>query len=273
MRVCIVAAIVAVLLLAGCGGSSKRAAISSYITRVDNVERGMAVRLADVTNANRAFAKSQTTPKVAVKLAASERTLRTLQKRLSNVAAPPEAKRLRTLLLALVGHEVALSQELSSLSTFLPRFEAALSPLATADNRLKKQLGATAKGTAATKSLDEQKVAELEQYGTTVGAVIDEVKPLQPPSVWVPGYTAQLASLEQLQSSALALAGAMRRNDAASLPTLIQRFDAAAVSNQAVGVQKQQIAAVNAYDAQIKAIVALARQVQREQGRLQRLYA
>lgn len=273
MRACLVVATLAALLVSGCGGQSKRAAVSGYITRVDDVERGMAGPLAEVTQVNQAFAKSQTKPKAAANLATSERTLRTLQKKLKNITPPPEAKRLHALLLALVGHEVSLAHELAALATFVPRFQSSLQPLAAADNALKKQLGETTKGTAATKALDAKKELELEQYAATIDAVIAELQKLQPPAVWRPGYTAQMSSLEQLRSTALALAQAIRTDAAAAIPTLLQRFDAAAVSDQSVAVQKQQIAAVKAYDARIKTIVSLARKVQLERARLERVYS
>ena len=273
MRACLVVAIAVALLAAGCGGHSKRSAIADYITRVDAVEAGMSTPLAEVTKANQAFAKSQAKPKVVAELAVSVRTMQTLQAKLRKITPPPEARRLHALVLELVGREVTLAQELQSLSTFVPQFQSALKPMTSANTQLKADLGKTAKGAAATKALDAQKVVALQSYAATVGLVIETLHRFDPPPVWKPGYEAQLASLAELRSSALALAQAVTTSNAKAVPTLLQRFDAAAVSSQSVAVQKRQIAAVKAYDAQIKALVTLARKVQAERGRLQRTYS
>jgi hypothetical protein len=57
------------------------------------------------------------------------------------------------------------------------------------------------------------------------------------------------------------------------VPQLLQRFDAAAVADQSVAAQKQQIGAVKAYDARIRAIATLAAKVQKERVRLQNKYS
>jgi len=273
VRTSLLVAIAAALLVSGCGGHSKRAAIADYITRVDAVESGMTTPLSEITQANQQYAKSQTSPKSLPKLARSVRTLETLQAKLQKITPPPEAKHLHALMLELVAREVVLAKELQSLATFVPQFQGALEPLVPANAQLKKELGKTVKGAAATKALDAEKVVALQSYATTVGLVIGTLQRFDPPAVWRPGYEAQLASLLKLRSSALALARAVAATDAKAIPTLLERFDAAAVYGQSTRVQKQQIAAVKAYDAQIKALVTLARKVQAERGRLQRTYS
>ena len=198
--------------------------------------------------------------------------MRRLRNELAKVQPPPEAKHLQALLLELVGDEVELTKQVDALATFVPQFQAALKPLAAADTSLKNELGRTVKGAAATKALDTQKTVELETYAQRLDSVIAHLRVLDPPPVWKPGYDTQLASLEELRGTALALAQAIRESDAAAIPGLLQRFDVAAVADQTTAAQKRQIAAVKAYDNRIKRVVVLARRIQAERGRLQRVY-
>ena len=260
------------LLAAGCGGNSKRHEVTAYINSVNAVEKKLAVPLAEVTSVNQSFARAKKNPKLDAQLAQAERTMQTLQGDLSQVKPPPEAKHLHALLLKLVDREVELTHEVSQLATFVPSFEAALKPLAAAEAALKKELARTVKGAAATRALDAKKSAALEAYATTVDAVIATLQGLDPPPVWKPGYDTQIGSLGDLRDSALALAAAVNAKRFAAVPKLLRRFDAAAVAGQSTAVQKQQIAAVKAYDDRIKNVLVLARKIQFERARLQRAY-
>jgi hypothetical protein len=232
----------------------------------------MAGQLQQVTKANQTFARSTKDPKLSGKLAASERTLRILRQRLAAVKAPPEARHLRALLIQLVDNEIALANEVRHLAAFVPRYRIALTPLQPASAALKTQLAATAKGTAATTALNASKADALAVYARTIGSVMEKVRPLEPPPVWQPTYRQQLSSLAQLQSSALALANAVSANNARAIPSLLQRFDAAATSNQTVAAQKREIAAVTAYNGRINNLVRLARSVEKERRRLEQRY-
>ncbi len=265
-------AIAVALVTAGCGGNSKHQAVTTYINRVNNTERALAVPFAAVSQANESFAGKKKDPHVDADLAKAEVTMRRLETNIANVPAPPEARHLRALLLELLGDEVALTKEVHALATFMPQFESALHPLPAVSASLKKALGQTAKGDAATKALDAQKASELEAYAGTLDGVIANLRLLEPPAMWKPGYDTQLVSLVELRATALALAQAIHRSDATAIPGLLRRFDAAASADQTVAAQKRQIAAVKAYDNKIKEIVLVARQVQSERGRLQRVY-
>jgi hypothetical protein len=242
VRTRIVLVTVAVLALAGCGGHSNRSAIADYITRVDDIERAMTGPLQEVTVADRKFARAQGDPSVETKLAASVATLRRLRHRLAAVQAPHEAAHMRALLLGLVDNEVSLAVEVYRLAVFVPRYHAALRPLQPASGALKTELATSAKGAAATKTLDAKKADALVAYAQTLGSV-----------------------------AADALAKAIRTNDAA-IPHLLERFDAAAVANQSIAAQKRQIGAVKQYDERIRALGHLAQRVQLARVALQRQY-
>jgi hypothetical protein len=256
--------------VSGCGGNSKHAAVEDYINRVNDVEKGMAGPIGQVTQANKDFARKQTAPGMHAQLVKSERTMRTLQRRLVATAAPAEAAQLKAMLVDLVDREVSLTHEIVQLAAFVPRYQAALKPLARANGALKTQLAATAKGAAATKALNAEKAGELDAYASTIGSVISAIEPLDPPPVWQPAYTQEVDALRQLGNASSSLARAIRGNDAVAVPKLLQRFDAAAAAGQSLADQKRQIAAVKAYDGRIRQIATLARNVQKERARLLR---
>jgi hypothetical protein len=268
----VIVALVALLVTTGCGGRSKHKAVSDYITRVDDVEQGMAGPLQQVTRANQSFARKQTNPRAKVELQKSERTMQRLRERLAKITPPPEAQHLHALLLRLVDREVALTRQMRLLSGFVGPYQAALRPMQAASATLKKQLAAKATGTAPTKALDEQKAGELTSFAHTVDGVIENVRTLSPPAVWKPAWSDQLVSLVQLRSSARALAAAIHANDAPSIAPLLERFDRAAVANQTIAAQKREITAVKAYNAQLRGLVQLAKGIQLERARLQRTY-
>ena len=271
MRLRLLTVALAALVVAGCGKST-HGELADYLNRVHDVETGLAGPLQQVTSVNQAFAKSRKDAQQSRELATSERTLRTLRKRLANVTPPPEARHLRALLLQLVDSEVSLAHEVRQLADFVPRYRVALAPLQPASTALQKKLSAGAKGVAATKAVNASKAAQLESYASTVGAVLGGLQGLDPPPVWRPTYEQQLTSLRGLRSSALALASAVRANHAQAIPALLEQFDKAAISNQTIAAQKREIAAVKAYNARIDKLLKLGRKVENERRRLERQY-
>ncbi|HEY3922765.1 MAG TPA: hypothetical protein VGL76_11730 [Gaiellaceae bacterium] len=261
--------LVGVALVATACGQSKHTQVENYLNVVNATERKLAQPMQEVTTANQAFAKQRGGAKVESQLAKAEKTLQQLRGRIAAIGAPASATHLRALLLELLDHEVALTEELRELAAFVPSFDAALRPLAAADTNLKSELSRTAKGSTEAKALDAAKAQALETYASTVSGVISKLRELQPPAVWKPAYTGQLATLVQLRSSGSALAGAIAGGHAAAVPKLLRAFDAAAVVDQSVAAQRAQIAAVNAYDRRVKAVNTIARKIERERSRLQ----
>jgi hypothetical protein len=257
------------LVAAACGGHSKHTQVANYLNLVDATERTLAQPMQEVTLANQAFAKQRGGPKVESQLAKAETTLQKLRRRIAAIDAPSSATHLRALLLELLDHEVGLTNELRQLSTFVPSFDAALRPLAAANTNLKQELSQTAKGASAAKALDAAKAQALETYASTVSGVIVKLRVLQPPAVWKPAYTGQLATLVQLRSTSAALGKAIAAGNAAAVPKLLRAFDAAALVDQSAAAQRAQIAAVNGYDRRVKAVNTIGRKIERERNRLQ----
>jgi hypothetical protein len=272
VRVRLVTVALIALFVASACGTGTHTRIANYLDSVQREEQLTGGPLQQVSNANRDFARSKNSAKLDHELATSERTLHDLRQRLAALEAPPQATRLRALILQLVDREIGLAREVRQLAAVVPRYQAALRPVQQASAKLQTKLSATGKGAAAVKAIDAAKADELTAYAGTLESVLAAVRPLRPPPVWAPTYTQQVASLRELRSSALALAGAIRANDTAAIPPLLHDFDAAAVSNQSVAAQKRAIGAVTAYNARISALSRLARAVEHERKRLEQKY-
>lgn len=116
-----------VLLAAGCGGhaskDAKRKAVTQYIDRVNVVEQQLRYPLLKIERTYRTFSTRRGAMKrLAPQFATAEATLHTLETRLGLIDAPPDARRLRAALLALIGAQAELARELTTLVTFLPAF-------------------------------------------------------------------------------------------------------------------------------------------------------
>jgi outer membrane murein-binding lipoprotein Lpp len=258
------ALLVVCLVLAGCGGSGRKEAISAYIDQVNAVQTRMAKPLQDVSRANRDFAAGKKDPAVVRDhLTRSEQTMKTLRRRLERVRPPADAKKLHALLLELIGREVALTHEVAQMAVFIPAFSLALEPAAPAGKRLKSELNV--KGKVA------EKAAALEAYRDALGGVLARLRPLHPPPSSEPVFASQVQTLTEVRSAVADLALALREKRNADIGPLLHRFDVAAVGNQTVAAQKAQIAAVRAYNARLHGLDTLTLAIAKERSRLQKL--
>ena len=117
-----VAVLVLLLVTAGCGGTSsqtvRRKAVTQYIQRVDAVEQQLRFPLLQIERTYRNFSAHPGTLKRSVpKFAAAEATLHTLETRLALIDAPPDARKLRRLLVGLIGAQVLAATTQLTLST------------------------------------------------------------------------------------------------------------------------------------------------------------
>jgi hypothetical protein len=256
-------AVALAVLAAGCGGPSRRHQVSVYLTQVNAIQAQLAAPLVTVSNANQDFAKPHAKPaEVERKLSSAAARIDVLTRRLSRLSAPADARKLKSMLVELARREADLAREVARLATFLPRFQLALRPLATAGAALKKVLAAKGK--------PEEKAAALETYSATIGGVLRRLHGLDPPPVSAPLLASQVATLEQVRASTSALAKALREKRSKDIPQLLRRFNLAAVSNQSIAVQRAQIAGIEAYNGRIRGLDKLAIRINREQVRLQK---
>ena len=113
------------------------------------------------------------------------------------------------------------------------------------------------------------KATALEAYSAALGGVLGRLRPLHPPPVGAALFATQMTTLEQVRTTTAALAKALREKRNKDIPTLLHRFNLAAVGNQSLAAQRAQIQAVRAYNGRIRSLDKLAIRVTREQVRLQ----
>jgi hypothetical protein len=267
--------------------SPQRAALSKYMLDVDNVEAGMTYPMSRVLAAYRAYASGQVTPKVAAQLAQAERTLLRLDHRIGALPAPPQAAHLRALLLRLVGGEAEITGEVKALASFVPRYRASLAAMQQASTRLSKQLSAihaptphplhgTAKQVAlaqaafvaASAHAATEQALVLRGYEAIVAHTVRTLRGLVPPPVFRPAFTNQLAAYEAMVTAGNRLAAELEKPVRTDLVERERAFTLASRRAQTIAAQRQEIAAVKAYNARVRAIRDDQSAVLREVARL-----
>ncbi len=267
------------LLSAGCGHqSSQRSAVANYLKQVNRVEQALTGPLTAVSSIGRQFAReSRTGGSLTTLVSAShEQQLRralsqieTQRVRLAGPAAPPPAKRLRSVLLQIVDREAELTRELAQLIAFLPGYSAALRPLAPTTRKLEAALSRrTAFGPSDVATVYASKAAALRKFKAVVDRALHQIQRLRPPRVQQPVYRSELASLGGMSTAAARLADSLQTGPQGNVQALLAEFNRAAALNQTLGVQKAQIAAIRAYDQQVVSLGTLGQEADRERLRL-----
>jgi hypothetical protein len=285
-----VAAAVLVTVVKGSHGSPKRNAVTSYINAVDGVQQQMRLPLTHVLAAYHDFTRSAASSrKSARELATATRTLARLRVRIARIQAPPEAKRLRGLMLQLVHQEAAVTTEVQQLAVFTPRYRAALAAYQAAgadfaralarvktpkQHRLRgtraQILKAQRAYTAAAVAAAAAQADAVDAYDAALAPVLAAFRRLHPPKALVPADVAQIRALQATRSSGARLSAALRSSDRTTVPELGRAFTLASRVSQSVAAQRAEISAIKAYNARARAISAAARRVQEEVARLQR---
>jgi len=262
------AAVLTVILsfsVSGCGGGgdSRRTAVDAYIRQVNGVEEKLQAPVLAATKASRGLTgKNANLAAAAPKLRAAATRIERLRVRLARIKTPPEAKRLRALLLEQTDAEAALAREVGLLAAYLPAYTTSLAPLARSQTTLKAALGANGPVGA--------KADALDAYAVAIGGTLARLKPLHPPPVATPDYRTQLATLARVRVAATELAKALRAKRATQIPKLVQDFERASLSGQSLAAQRARIAAVKAYNARVRALDTMLLRIDRERLRLQK---
>jgi hypothetical protein len=266
------------LAVAGCGqqSSTQRRQVARYVAQVNRIESALAAPLMRVTKVTAQVSSSRRQALSGTALALRERQLaialaqiQAQEQRLRALATPPQAARLRSLLLSLTTDEAGLTTQLRLLIGFLPRFTSVVAPLAPALARLERALSVRqAAGTAAVAAVYAAKVTALRRFEATIRVIVTELWRLSVPDVSKPAYRAQLTSLRGMGSSAGRLAAALAGGAPGNVRPLLIDFDRAALATRTQGVQKAQIAAIRAYDAQSRRLSTLSSAIARERLRL-----
>jgi hypothetical protein len=273
-------ALAAGLLAAGCGqsASGERAAVARYVSQADVVELALRTPLSAVTSAGAQFAREQSASLArqipssnvhARVLAQAAVRISALRARLAAITTPAVASRLRGLLLELADGQLELTGEVRRMVLYMPRLAATLTPLLPALRRLEPALARrNAAGATAVAAAYRQKAAALRRFSATLKPLVAALAGLRPPAVSRAGYHAQLASIEGMRVNAERLAGALEGRRSGEAQQILLAFDRAASVPQSRAVQKAQIAAVRAYDLQVRKLERLSGAAQAERDHL-----
>ena len=250
------------LLAIGCGsGPSRRDEVTRYMARVNTIEAGLTGPASAVAVASRGLAKPQANAaETEAKLRRAASEIDRVHGRLAAVAAPVDARRLRTLLLTLAGRQAAIARELADIVAYLPALQAALRPLASAGTKLQKAI--------AGQSSVEAKASAFDAYSATVAAVLKRLRSLHPPPVSRPGHTTEVTALTRVEAATEAIAKALRAKRTGDLAKLLRRFDQAALSTQSLSAQRARAQAVRAYNSRVRSLDTLIRRITDERARL-----
>lgn len=271
-------ALLAVLVLAGCGQQSSpaRMSLARYVTQVNHVETALATPVATITHVSADASRrghgtltGAETRRLVTQLSAAVAQIRAQEARLQGLRAPPAATHLRALLLRYTGQEAALTHQLGLLIAFLPRFGTVVAPVGPDLARLERALGVhSAAGTSAVAAVYAAKATALRAFRAQAQGIIDRLRGLTPPAVSVPTYRAQISALRGMATSAGRLASALAGGAPGNVTPLLVQFERAALATRTRSVQRAQIAAIHAYDHQTAQLTRLAEDISRERLRL-----
>lgn len=269
--------------------SPKRKAVSRYITSIDTIEQQMTYSLGQASRAYRAFTTAHSSgTAIAGKLVQAQKTLALLAARIAALDAPPQAHRLRSLVLEVVREEEGVTHEMHTLVVFQAPFNAVLKELHTAAQTLSKSLAAvkapvphairgTAKQIAKAKAAFNAQASAaaaaqsdaVSAYDAAVSRIARRLRGLTPPDVLAPAYAAQLGALRATVQAGGRLAVELQKTKRSNVSQLSRAFALATRRSQSVAAQRAEIAAVKAYDRRVRGIQATAAAVRDEITRLQ----
>lgn len=263
--------------------------MTAYIHNVNGVENQMQTPLTRVMFAFRDFAAKGGPKKTsAAELRTAARTLDRLNRRLVALPAPPEASKLRRLILQLVRQQAAITREVEQIADFSPKFAVILTRARAASTALGKALGSiqppkahklrgTRKQVLAAQHAYQAEAAAaagkqadaVEAYDREITGVLQRLRALRPPQVFAAEYQAQMTSLTDVLAAGSRLADGLRKGNRNQVPTLGRRFTLASREALTLAVQRAQIAAIRAYNARAKNVSRATSRVQTELLRLQ----
>lgn len=271
-------ALVLASLVAGCGQHpSQRAAVSSYLAKVNRIEKTLVPPLSQITKAVGRFAQAQRSGGSLTSLvyASEEQQLvragfqiRLAGRRLAAIRTPRPAAELRSLLLQINAGQARLTHELAQLVTFIPRFTAAMRPLRPATTRLQAALAKPSPPGANVAAVHANRASALRRFQRAAEGMLTQLRQLVPPPVQRAAYDSQIASLRGMRAAAGALAASLQGGAPGNVQALLLRFERAATLNQTVAAQKARIAGIRAYDGEIARLARLSQAAEQERLRL-----
>jgi hypothetical protein len=272
--------------------SKQRKGVAAYIDTVNLVQNQMHIQLTKVALAYRDLAAAGSIRRrhAPAQLGAAAATLRRLDQRLIATPAPPEASKLRSLVIKLVAQQAALTREVQELALFTPRFSVYVTRLRAISARFNNAMGAVVQpkrkavhGTRAQVAAAERAYAAAQSaaaaaqanaiaaYVGDISALLKELRTLVVPTVVAPTFDAEMRSLHDITVTGTRLAAELRTPNRTHLNDRIRAFTLAGREAGDLAVQRAQIAAIRAYNRRSRAVGTTASAVQDELARLGRV--
>lgn len=240
---------------------TRREVVARYITEVNRVEVGLAQELTAISDTYREFGGTPAQLAAQVpELERGEETVRRLRVRLAAVEPPPEAERLHALLLELVDLDAAFAGEVAEFARYLPELSEAQQPLAQAGARLREEVGRA-------ETAVEQGRA-FAAYAAATRAVAERIEELDVPRAFVAAQEAEVGQLGRIAALSERIARALddeRPDDA------VTQFEGLAREAAATAVVRAEREAALAYNRRLREIERVAKAIDVERTRLERV--
>ena len=216
----------------------RRDAVAAYIARVNTTQQSLIVELEQVSLAYRELRlRDRADPKELARVERAERTLRGLHERLAGLPAPPEARKLRRLLLELVALQAELAEEVAGMARYIP-FQAGESrKLAAATRTLQKALQGAETGAEQRRAFDD--------YDTTLRATVKRLQAATAPAVLEPSRTREIERLGRLADLSEQLGVALDAQRATEVDRLFPRFVQVSASTGTTRAEREAVIAFN----------------------------
>jgi len=240
--------------------TSRRTVVGAYIIRVGRIQLLMSSQIKAVDRRYKLFAKDpEHLAQRAGTYTKSRDELAKLRDRLAAVKPPVEARRLHALILQLADANVAVAGDVAELASYLPRMAKAQAPLRSAVVTLRGQVKeaktATAQSTA------------FAAYAAAASGVATDVAKVRAPSFFRRARDLQVRQLRRLASIATQISDALAHKHLAEAQSLVAKLSQTEVQ---VSVARAQRQGALAYNAKLKQISRIAKQIERERRRLER---
>lgn len=218
--------------------AERRAVVTGYIAEVNMTQQALAVELQRVQEAYRGLRlAAREEPGRKQQAAAAVATLVDLRARIAALPAPPEAGRLRALLLRLVDIQVALAREVAGMAAYLPAQGRVNRLLAGATSRLVGKLRAASTAAAQREAFVAYRKALAESLETLRGTTA--------PRVLAPVRAGELARLRRLRALAGRIEVALETGRPAEIDLLFRRFVQASADTGTTPARRRAVVAFN----------------------------
>lgn len=239
---------------------NRRADVAEYIVRIGRVQAAMAVQIRTVDRAYKQFATQPKSIDARVRrYRDAEETLGTLRDQLRLQVAPPDARKLKTLLVRLASQNVAFAGIVTDLAAYLPALSRAQQPLADAVVQLRTAVQGAKTAHAQADAFDA--------YAASTTVIARHVAALHAPALFTKARNAEAAQLRRLSTLASGIADALRTKQVKEAQTLVASL--AREQSRSTVARAQRTAAI-AYNARLSAISHTAKAIERERVLLEK---